>query len=160
MSQHPSTVTDCLPQLRIFARVMCNDVGHADDLVALCLSQAQDHLSEISAAQSVLPALLNDLARLIRAREVVQASLASPTDRDPMSLMSQLPPYHRDVLMTVTVFGLRYWEAAAICNCPMGTIKSRLNRAKAAFAGKASEASRPERARIQTSSHAAAAQRA
>ncbi|MGE8104797.1 sigma factor-like helix-turn-helix DNA-binding protein [Allorhizobium sp. NPDC080224] len=159
MAQHPATVTDCLPQLRMFARVMCNDVERADDLVARCLSQAQDHLSEISDAQSLLPALLNDLARLIREQEVVRAPPASLTDRDPVSLIRQLPPYHRNVLMTVTVFGLRYWEAAAICDCPIGTIKSRLNRAKAAFAINASEASRPERARIHTSSHAAPVQR-
>ncbi|QEE43628.1 hypothetical protein FVA81_03110 (plasmid) [Rhizobium sp. WL3] len=157
MSQHPSTVTDCLPQLRLFARVMCNDVERADDLVARCLSQAQDHLSEISDAQRVLPAMLNDLAKLIRAQEMGRAPNASLTDRDPLSLICQLPPYHRDVLVTVTVFGLRYWEAAEICNCPIGTIKSRLNRAKAAFATKASEASRPERARIETGAHAAPA---
>ncbi|ASY66081.1 RNA polymerase sigma-70 factor, ECF subfamily (plasmid) [Sinorhizobium sojae CCBAU 05684] len=41
-----------------------------------------------------------------------------------------LTPEHREVLVLVAGFGMSYKEAADICDCAIGTIKSRLNRAR------------------------------
>lgn len=44
--------------------------------------------------------------------------------------ISRLPEQQREVIMLIGVLGVSYEEAAEICNCAIGTIKSRLNRAR------------------------------
>jgi RNA polymerase sigma-70 factor (ECF subfamily) len=58
--------------------------------------------------------------------------------------ISKVSPEHRELLLMVAAFGLSYEEAAELCKCAVGTVKSRLNRARvdmhrrlAATAGKA-----------------------
>lgn len=41
-----------------------------------------------------------------------------------------LPAHHREVIVLVTLTGLGYREAADACGCDIGTIKSRLFRAR------------------------------
>nr|WP_246849510.1 sigma-70 family RNA polymerase sigma factor [Rubellimicrobium arenae] len=50
-------------------------------------------------------------------------------------LLNDLSPAHREILILIPVLGLGYEDAAEVCNCSVGTIKSRLNRARAALAG-------------------------
>ena len=45
--------------------------------------------------------------------------------------LAQLPDEHREALILVGAAGLSYEEAAEICGCALGTIKSRVNRARA-----------------------------
>jgi RNA polymerase sigma-70 factor (ECF subfamily) len=45
--------------------------------------------------------------------------------------LRQLPHEHREALILVGAAGLTYEEAAEICGCALGTIKSRVNRARA-----------------------------
>src|SRR3712207_2382022 len=45
--------------------------------------------------------------------------------------LRQLPDEHREALILVGAAGLTYDEAAEICGCALGTIKSRVNRARA-----------------------------
>ena len=44
--------------------------------------------------------------------------------------LDQLPQEHREALILVGAAGLSYEEAAEICGCALGTIKSRVNRAR------------------------------
>ena len=44
--------------------------------------------------------------------------------------MSKVSPEHRELLLMVAAFGLSYGEAAGLCKCAVGTVKSRLNRAR------------------------------
>ena len=44
--------------------------------------------------------------------------------------LSQLPPDQKEALMLVSGTGLSYEEAAEICGCALGTIKSRVSRAR------------------------------
>ncbi len=48
--------------------------------------------------------------------------------------LAQLVPKHRAVIVLVDLEGLPYEEAAEVLGCPLGTVKSRLARARAAFA--------------------------
>jgi RNA polymerase sigma-70 factor (ECF subfamily) len=45
--------------------------------------------------------------------------------------LMQLPHEHREALILIGAAGLTYEEAAEICGCALGTIKSRVNRARA-----------------------------
>ena len=51
--------------------------------------------------------------------------------RSLQSALAQLPDEHREALILVGAAGLSYEEAAEICGCALGTIKSRVNRARA-----------------------------
>ena len=44
--------------------------------------------------------------------------------------LDQLPPEHREAIVLVGAAGLSYEEAAEIAGCAVGTIKSRVNRAR------------------------------
>lgn len=54
-------------------------------------------------------------------------------------MMRELTPAHREVLILVPVHGLSYEDAARRCGCSVGTVKSRLNRARAALVALADE---------------------
>ncbi len=131
--KQPNTVLECLPHLRLFARVMCPDPNGADQAVADCLQRVRKCLSEAPSSDHIFIMLLTDLAAAIRRLERPRASNDALGTEPTMHALRRLPPHHRDVLVVVALFRLRYWEAAAVCNCPVGTIKSRFNRAKAAF---------------------------
>ncbi|TIN97344.1 MAG: RNA polymerase subunit sigma-70, partial [Mesorhizobium sp.] len=45
--------------------------------------------------------------------------------------VQRLPEHQREVLMLIGVLGVSYEETAEICGCAVGTVKSRLNRARA-----------------------------
>ena len=77
--------------------------------------------------------LLSDLAAGIRRMDRTRSPADELGAQGTMGVPRRLPPHHRDVLVVVALFRLRYWEAAVICNCPIGTIKSRFNRARASF---------------------------
>jgi RNA polymerase sigma-70 factor, ECF subfamily len=64
----------------------------------------------------------DDLFRKRHLREVVEKSVA------------QLPEHHRDVFVLRELEGKSYEEIADITGCNLGTVKSRLNRARTSFA--------------------------
>ena len=50
--------------------------------------------------------------------------------QDFRTALMQLPPSQREVLILIGGSGMSYEEVAAICNCAVGTVKSRVNRAR------------------------------
>lgn len=52
-----------------------------------------------------------------------------------LKAIDELPPWHRTVVLVVDVHGYDYAEAAELLNLPLGTVKSRLSRARAALRG-------------------------
>jgi RNA polymerase sigma-70 factor, ECF subfamily len=64
----------------------------------------------------------DDLFRKRHLRELVEQSVA------------QLPEHHREVFVLRELEGKSYEEIAEITNCNLGTVKSRLNRARNSFA--------------------------
>jgi len=53
--------------------------------------------------------------------------------------LGRLAPGHREALILVGASGLSYEEAAQVCGCALGTMKSRVNRARARLAELLSE---------------------
>ena len=48
--------------------------------------------------------------------------------------MTKLPPEQREAIVLVGASGMTYEEAASICGCAIGTIKSRVNRGRTRLA--------------------------
>jgi len=68
-------------------------------------------------------------------------SIAVPPDQDGWDItedlragLGKLSSAHRQALYLVSASGLSYEAAAAIAECPPGTMKSRVNRARTALA--------------------------
>jgi len=144
-----------LPRLRRYARVLTGDSNRADDLVQDTLARAWEKRG-LWLAGSDLRAWLftimhnvhvNQFAR--RRRELAESSLdaddgpaagwevpvrATQSDRvelnEVLMHIQRLPSEQREVLMLAAVEELRYDEIARIQGIPIGTVMSRLNRAR------------------------------
>jgi RNA polymerase sigma-70 factor, ECF subfamily len=65
--------------------------------------------------------------------------------KDLHEAMQQLSPCHQEALMLIGGSGLSYEEAAVICNCEVGTVKSRVHRARLELASLLSSEKRARR---------------
>ncbi len=138
-----------LPGLRRYARTLCGDATRADDLVQDCIARAleRDHLWQGGNLRAWLFTILHNLhvnaVRAGRARPVHDALVeaaqsAAPPDqherlaaREVLARLADLPDDQRAALMLVAVEGLSYEEVAAVQGVPVGTVMSRLSRARA-----------------------------
>ncbi len=138
-----------IPNLRAFAVSLCGNPDRADDLVQETLVKAWSNLGSFVEGTN-LPAWLFTILRNIyyseyrkRRREVadsdgaIAAKLATaPAQNGHMDLLDfraalqQLPTDQREALILIGASGLSYEEAAQICGCAVGTMKSRVNRAR------------------------------
>jgi len=138
-----------IPNLRAFAVSLCGNPDRADDLVQETLVKAWSNLGSFVEGTN-LPAWLFTILRNIyyseyrkRRREVadsdgaIAAKLATaPAQNGHMDLLDfrtalqQLPNDQREALILIGASGLSYEEAAQICGCAVGTMKSRVNRAR------------------------------
>jgi RNA polymerase sigma-70 factor, ECF subfamily len=138
------------PGLRAFAWSLSHDVAEADDLVQDTLVKAWSHRDRFAPGTNLRAWLFTILRNtfytaLVRRRREVRdedgiwaARLTTPENQDwSVSVeelrlaLRQLPPTHREALILVGGAGMTYQEAAEVCGCAVGTIKSRVNRARA-----------------------------
>jgi RNA polymerase sigma-70 factor (ECF subfamily) len=149
-------IIDLLPRLRAFARSLASSWDQADDLVQLTVEKGLRNLSgftEGTRLDSWLFRIMRnawiDQHRATRdvfeigqvegaqqlvgadGRRVTEARLELARVR---RAMDALPQEQREVLMLVCVEGLRYREAADALDIPVGTVMSRLARARATLA--------------------------
>jgi RNA polymerase sigma-70 factor (ECF subfamily) len=147
------TVRDAMlaavPSLRAFAISLSGNVDRADDLVQETLLRAIARINSFQAGTNMSAWLVTILRNLFvseyrkRRREVEDAdgslvdSLKSPPEQHSRLefeefrvALAKLPPDLREALLLVGASGFSYEEAAAICETPVGTIKSRVNRAR------------------------------
>jgi RNA polymerase sigma-70 factor, ECF subfamily len=138
-----------VPSLRAFAISLSGNVDRADDLVQETLLRAMANIDSFQPGTN-LPAWLFTILRNLfrseyrkRRREVEDAdgsyaeSLKSYPEQHGriefeefrVALM-KLPADQREALILVGASGFSYEETAAICECAVGTIKSRVNRAR------------------------------
>ena len=142
-----------IPALRAFAWSLSHNASDADDLVQEALIKAWTHRDRFEPGTNLRAWLFTILRNtyytsLVRKRREISdeagkyaASLSAPAAQDwSVSLKAlqagllQLPSEHREALILVGAAGLTYEEAAEICGCALGTIKSRVNRARAKLA--------------------------
>lgn len=152
MQASPQLKADLLaaiPNLRAFAVSLCGNPDRADDLVQETLVKAWSNLGSFVEGTN-MPAWLFTILRNIyyseyrkRRREVadsegtIAARLATaPAQNGHMDFLDfrealqKLPPDQREALVLIGASGMSYEEAAGICNCAVGTMKSRVNRAR------------------------------
>ena len=146
-------IVELIPSLRAFAWSLSRNPADADDLVQETLAKAWTHRDKFEAGTNLRAWLFTILrntwytAVSKRRREVADedghhaASLSSqPVQEWAVELtalqgaLNQLPPEHREALVMVGAAGLSYEEAAEISGCALGTIKSRVNRARTRLA--------------------------
>jgi RNA polymerase sigma-70 factor (ECF subfamily) len=142
-----------VPSLRAFAISLCGNVDRADDLVQETLLRALANIESFQPGTNMPAWLFTILRNLFRSeyrkrrREVEDSdgsyaeSLKSHPEqmgrlelREFRKAMAQLPPDQREALILVGASGFSYEEAAKICDCAIGTIKSRVNRARSRLA--------------------------
>jgi RNA polymerase sigma-70 factor (ECF subfamily) len=143
-------VLAAVPSLRAFAISLCGNVDRADDLVQETLLRALANINSFQPGSNMPAWLFTILRNLFRSeyrkrrREVEDAdgsyaqSLKSQPEQTARvefqefrTALAKLPPDQREALILVGASGFSYEEAAAICECAVGTIKSRVNRARA-----------------------------
>jgi RNA polymerase sigma-70 factor, ECF subfamily len=138
-----------VPSLRAFAISLCGNVDRADDLVQETLLRALANINSFQPGTNMSAWLFTILRNHFRSeyrkrrREVEDGdgSYAETLKSHPeqygrvefdefRAALAKLPPDQREALVLVGASGFSYEEAATICECAVGTIKSRVNRAR------------------------------
>lgn len=145
-----------IPALRRYARALMRERAAADDLVQDCLERAISRWHQRRQeddARSWIFAILHNLA-MTRLRRASQRPVHVPLDdteaahlsfaprqedglrhRDLMDALAELPEEQRTVLLLVTVEELSYADTARVLDIPIGTVMSRLSRARERLSG-------------------------
>lgn len=142
-------VTAMLPALRAFGRSLCGDLARADDLVQDTVLKAWTNREQFQSGSNLKAWLFTILRNCyyseLRHRKfevedpegvcAAQVAVAPDHDlklhlRDLSNALQLLPPDQREALILVCATGLSYEETAEVCGCAVGTIKSRIARAR------------------------------
>lgn len=149
---NPATdnVVEMLPALRAFARTFCSNQNDADDLVQETLVRALNSYDTFTPGTRLKSWLFTIMRNAFytqikkSSREPVGA-MRCVSDKRSMPASQEwtvhakevetaihtLPAPQREVLVLITIEGMSYEDAAHVCGCNIGTVKSRLNRARA-----------------------------
>jgi RNA polymerase sigma-70 factor, ECF subfamily len=138
-----------VPRLRAFAISLSRHVDRADDLVQEALTCAIASINSFQPGTNMSAWLFIILRNLFRSeyrkrrREVedtdgryAETLKSSPEQHSRLAIeefrvaLAKLSPDLREALLLVGASGFSYEEAAAICETPVGTIKSRVHRAR------------------------------
>jgi RNA polymerase sigma-70 factor (ECF subfamily) len=145
-----SQIQSEIPRLRRYARYLARDVDHADDLVQDCLVRALANIDSWQPGTNLRAWLItilrngffNDCRRASKDRRIVVEKKASgpeilPAQQDFVLVLAEveaafkkLSTDHREVLTLVAVEGLSYEQSADCLGVSIGTVKSRLSRAR------------------------------
>lgn len=142
-------LTMLLPHMRAFARSLTGDADRADDLVQDTILRALKARAQFQPDTHfrawVFTILRNHWVSQMRRKPFLGLSLdeegapelGCPAGQDDVLMLTDLrralarmSPDHREVLLLVGANGFSYEEAAVICGCAVGTVKSRVSRAR------------------------------
>jgi RNA polymerase sigma-70 factor (ECF subfamily) len=142
-----------IPPLRAFAISLTGKVDRADDLVQETLMKAWANRSSFEPGTKLkawlFTILRNEFYTVFRKRRrevedadgVIAANVGVHPEQDGhmdltdmQAALKRLPVDQREALLLVSASDMSYEEAAAICGVAVGTIKSRVNRARGKLA--------------------------
>ncbi len=141
-----------IPQLRAFARTLAGNATQADDLAQDAMMKAWSARTSFELGTNMkawtFMILRNQFYSEKRRswrqtqldQDAAERTLVAPDDpMAPVALdelrqgLGMLPAEQREALILVGAGGFAYEEAAAICGCAVGTVKSRVSRARKAL---------------------------
>src|SRR5580658_11208215 len=141
-----------IPHLRAFARTLCGDPTAADDLAQDAMLKAWDARNSFEMGTNMKAwtfmilrnQFYSEKRRSWRQTQLDQDAAertlvaiddpSAPVALDELRLgLGMLPAEQREALILVGAGGFAYEEAAAICGCAVGTVKSRVSRARKAL---------------------------
>jgi RNA polymerase sigma-70 factor (ECF subfamily) len=141
-----------IPHLRAFARTLAGDPTSADDLAQDAMMKAWDARESYQMGTNMkawtFMILRNQFYSEKRRswrqsqldQEAAERTLVAVDDPEaPVALdelrqgLAMLPAEQREALILVGAGGFAYEEAAEICDCAVGTVKSRVSRARRAL---------------------------
>jgi RNA polymerase sigma factor (sigma-70 family) len=144
-----SEVVELIPALRAFARTFCPKAEEADDLVQETLTKALANLDKFEPGTKLKSWLFTIMRNTFCTRfkkssretiglpEGMTAKLVTEATQEwtvqaeeVRRALDRLPEHHREMLVLIVMLGERYEDAAEICGCAVGTVKSRLSRAR------------------------------
>lgn len=142
-------LTGLIPQMRAFARSLCRDAAAADDLAQDALLKAWNNRSSYRAGTNMKAwtfmilrnQFYSDKRRSWRSTQLdpevaertlvaVSNPIASLELDEVRRALAKLPEDQREALILIGAGGLSYEEVSEICGCAIGTIKSRVSRAR------------------------------
>ena len=149
LQEFQGSILRVTPQLRAFAVAFCCDVGHADDLIETSVKQAFKSRQLCDSRTDMLEWLLTILrnhfyaqhGEMRRANQTVRGIRtakpapdlgkgARPAHDEMRRALAGLPHLQREALILVCGTGCSYAETSRIAGCPLGTVRSRVNRAR------------------------------
>lgn len=149
MDDFMDDVVALIPPLRGYALSLTGSTADADDLVQdslLRVCRFRDRFEPGTNLRAWLYTIVRNTfyTDAVRRRSMVQdvdgrraAQLASAPDQEwrlrygeLLEALEELPATSREALVLVVATGLTYEEVAEVCGCAVGTVKSRLNRAR------------------------------
>jgi RNA polymerase sigma-70 factor (ECF subfamily) len=138
-----------VPRLRAFAVSLTASADRADDLVQETLVRALSHIDQFRPGTNLrawlFTILRNQFNSEYRQRRwmtedpdgIYVGSLKTAAEQgswlefqELRAALTQLSPDQREAVILVGASGMSYEEAASICGCAVGTIKSRVNRGR------------------------------
>lgn len=144
-----SEVVELIPALRAFARTFERNPTDSDDLVQETLTRALANLDKFESGTRLKSWLFTIMRNTfytrfkIRGREgpgledcVTSIARCEATQewslrgKELLNALDKLPPHYREALILTTVLGESYETTGEICNCAIGTVKSRVSRAR------------------------------
>ena len=152
-NQFRDDLLESIPSLRAFGLSLTSRGDRADDLVQETLMKAWKYHDSFTAGTNMkawlYTILRNEFYTQLRKRKrevedadgvysnkvAVHAEQEGHLDMADLTVaLSKLPDDQREAIVLVGASGFSYEEAADICGCAVGTIKSRVNRARGRLA--------------------------
>jgi RNA polymerase sigma-70 factor (ECF subfamily) len=148
-NEFKTELTGLIPQMRAFARSLCRDATAADDLAQDALLKAWNNRASYQPGTNMKAwtfmilrnQFYSDKRRSWRSTQLdpevaertlvaVSNPIASLELDEVRRALAMLPEDQREALILIGAGGLSYEEVSEICDCAIGTIKSRVSRAR------------------------------
>ena len=136
---------ECLPGVRAYARTVCRDTGTAEEITQETFIRAWRYWPTFRNDSGAMPWLITicrrvaaDIARKNRIHDQLPPDMADSTNAFDATAVNELvrtlPQAQREVIVLCAILGFDYQTAAETLGIPVGTVRSRIARARESLA--------------------------